>query len=164
MEVVGIFDANFRQLFDKAIPIKATVKEESKLMTHPVETGASITDHKVVLPVEIELSLIITGKDFKSVYERIKQTYLAGTSLSVQTRTGVYNNQVIQSIPHDEDTTMVDAVTIAMKLSEVIYVTAQYDKLPPRKVKHKEKSSTVDRGEQQPQKSKRQSLLHEWLN
>jgi hypothetical protein len=158
-DIVGIFDANFNQLFTEARPLKAAIKEEAKLMTHPVETGASVTDHRIIQPVEIDLSLIVQSADYKSIYNRIKATYLNGDSLNIQTKTGVYKNMVIASIPHDEDPEMFDALTIAMKLTEVLYVTAQYAVLPARKVKNKTKASTTDSGEQQAAAEKKDSSL-----
>ncbi len=32
-------------------------------MEHPVESGIIITDHRIILPVEIELSLILTSSN-----------------------------------------------------------------------------------------------------
>lgn len=161
-DVVGVFDSNFRQVFPEARTLKATVKEEAKVMEHPLEDGSSIVDHKIILPIEVDLSVIIQSADFRSVYDQIKRYYLGAELLSVQTRTGVYNSMVIQSMPHDESPDMLDTVAIALKLKEVKLVTAQFGTLPPRKVAKPESSSTVKRGEQQPQEqtpAKKTSVL-----
>lgn len=151
IDVVGIYDQNFNQVFETARPIKASVKEDSKLMEHPTETGATITDFSIILPVEIELSIIAVGvAEYRSVYGRIRQAFQARTLFSVQTSTGMYTNQIIQSMPHEEDPALADAIAIAMKLKEVQIVEAQYLALPARKVRNPANASTVDKGQQQP--------------
>lgn len=145
VDSVAIFDQNFTQLFRNARAIKAIVKEQSKVMEHPVETGAIITDHRIVLRIEIDLSLILSSVDYQDVYASIKQYYLNGTLLTVQTRSGIYTNQLISGLPHEEDPTMYDALTIALSLKEVIIVTAQFNISP----KNRRNSNTVNRGQQQ---------------
>jgi len=152
IDVVGIYNDRFEQLFESARALKATVKEDSKLMEHPVETGATITDFSIILPIEIELSLIASGVEaYRAVYAQIKQAFTARTVLAVQTYTGLYRNMLIQSMPHEEDPALADAIAIALKLKEVLIVEAQYAALPARKVRNPANASTVDRGQQQPQ-------------
>jgi hypothetical protein len=144
-DTVAVFDQNYNQLFRNARAIKAVVKEQSKVMEHPVESGAVITDHRIILPIEIDLSLILSSADYQDVYGSIKQYYLNATLLIVQTRSGIYTNQLISALPHEEDPTMFDALTVALSLKEVFMVTAQY--ATPR---HASNTNTVNRGTQQP--------------
>lgn len=147
VDYVAIFDADFQQLFSHARPVKVRVTEDAKVMTHPVENGSIITDHRVVLPITIEISLILQAADYKDTYKAIRQYYLSGKLLIVQTRAGTYKNQIIESMPHEEDPAQYDAITIALTLKQVQFVTAKYGVLP----KNPTNSSTVDRGVQQPQ-------------
>lgn len=142
---VAIFDQNFNQLFRQARTIKATVKEQSKVMQHPVETGAIISDHVIILPVEIDLSLILSSIDYQEVYRNIRQYYLNSTLLVVQTKSGIYTNQLISSLPHEEDPSQYDALSVALSLRQVIIVTAKYG-IAPKSKKH---TSRSNRGTQQ---------------
>lgn len=168
IDVVGVYDDTFRQLFEAARAIKASVKEDSKLMEHPVETGATITDFSIILPIEIELSLIASGVDaYRAVYGQIKQAFSGRNVLAVQTWTGLYRNMIIQSMPHEEDPALADAIAIALKLKEVVIVEAQYAALPARKVRNPANSSTVARGQQQPRttsEARRGSILYGVFN
>jgi hypothetical protein len=159
VDVVAIFNQNFQQLFATARPIKATVKEDSKLMEHPLETGATIIDHMIILPVEIELSLILKRGEYRDVYERIRQTFINREIVLVQTKTALYDNMIIQSLPHDEEPELFDTIAVALKLRHVQIVTAQFAKLPPRAVRNKSQVSTVDRGQQQSTQSTRGSSV-----
>lgn len=145
VDTVAIFDQNYNQLFQQAKSIKVVVKENSKLMQHPLETGAIITDHRIILPIEIEMSLILASSDYADVYKSIRQYYYNATLLVIQTRSGIYQNQLIEAIPHEEDPDMYDAITIALSLKQVFYVSAQYAVAP----KYPSDSNTQDRGTQQ---------------
>lgn len=142
---VAVFSQDFTQLFKNARPIKAVIKEQAKVMEHPVENGATITDHRIILPIEIELSLILSSDDYQSVYANIRQYYLNATLLTIQTRSGVYQNQLISSLPHEEDPSQYNVLTIALSLKEVIFVSAEYTTLPKKSAN----TSTVKTGEQQ---------------
>ncbi|POP42321.1 hypothetical protein CHU32_03545 [Superficieibacter electus] len=117
-DVVAVLDSSFRQIFPDARPIKATVKEEAKAMQHPVESGASVVDHRVILPVEIKLSLIIPGDAYRDVYQQIRQYWLRGDLLTVQTLAGTYQNMMISGMPHDESSDLIDALPMEITLVE----------------------------------------------
>lgn len=145
VDYVAIFDQNFNQLFQQARAIKAVVKEQAKVMEHPVETGAVITDHRVILPVEIDLSLILASDNYQDVYKALRQFYLQGTLLVIQTRASIYENQLITAMPHEEDPSLFNALTIALSLKQVQFVTAQFGIVP----KFPSNSTTVAKGTQQ---------------
>ena len=144
VDYVAVFDQDYNQLFREAEAIKAVVKEQAKVMEHPVESGAIITDHRIILPVEIDLSLILASENYTDVYRAIRQYYLNGTLLVVQTRSGIYTNQLISALPHEEDPNMFNAIAIALSLRQVIQVTEQYASVP----RNTRNNRTVDRGTQ----------------
>ena len=145
VDSVAVFNQDFEQLFKQARALKAVVKEQSKLMEHPVETGAIITDHRIVLPVEIELTLILTSEAYQDVYKSIRQYYLNGTLLLIQTRSDIYSNQLISSMPHEEDPEQYNVIPLVLNLKEVRFVTAQYGVIP----KQPKNANTVKLGAQQ---------------
>lgn len=149
-DVVAVYDADFNQVFTEARPMKAMVNESSKTMEHPVETGITITDHRIILPIEIELSMVLASDAYRSVYEQIKQLFLDATLLTVQTKAGTHQNMIIESLPRDESPDMFTAVAVGLRLKEVKFVTAKFGTLPEKSVSDKAQSSTVNRGEQQP--------------
>jgi hypothetical protein len=143
---VAVFDQDFNQVFPRARPIKAIVKEEAKVMEHPLETGATIVDHRIILPIEIELSLVLQFADYQDAYNQIKQFYLNATLLIVQTKSGVYPNLLIAAMPHEETPEMYDALAVSLKLQEAQFATTtnQFANKNPSQ------ASTVNRGNQQP--------------
>lgn len=162
IDVVAVLDKDFNQVFPDARPIKATVKEEAKLMEHPVETGASVVDHRVILPTEIELSCLLTSDEYADVYQQIRQIWKAGDTVSVQTRTDNYPSMVIYAMPHEETADLIEGVALILQLREIIYVDVQFTerKIPVNAAPKNTK--TKDRGEQRPQETpepKKGSLL-----
>lgn len=148
-DVVGVFDQNFNQLFSQATSMKVTVSESSELMKHTLEDGAKITDHAVFDPNTIELSVMVSGQFYRSIFQQIKQVYKSRTIVTIQTKADSYENMVISKMPHDEDPEMFDAIIIAISLEEARFTTPQYGTLPPAKVANKSQASTVDKGQQQ---------------
>lgn len=159
------------QVFAAARPLKANVYEVAELMEHPLEDGSAVSDHIVYKAVEIEQPLMITGADLPSVFEEIRELYLAGEVLTVQTRARTYESMVIQAIPHDEEADALDAVTIGLQLKEAKFVKTQYAGAigaanvgteRPRAAR----ASTVQRGSQQtqpapPAQQERGSVLYQ---
>lgn len=151
LDVVAVLDADFNQVFPEARPVKATVREEAKLMEHPVETGAMVVDHRIITPREIEISCLLTTEEFADVYQQIKNLWQRGDSLSVQTRTDVYPSMVIASMPHEEPAEMQDGVALILTLREVKYVTVTFtDRKIPVVPANPKNAKTVQRGEQRP--------------
>jgi Dit-like tail protein len=154
VDVVGVFDSDFNQIFPEARPIKASVREAAKVMEHPVEDGSTITDHRVIEPTEIELTVLLTNEEFRDTYNKIRTYFRQTETLIVQTYTGSYPDMIIEAMPHDESGGDVGMIPIALKLREVLLVTAQFQALPPAAVAPgangagKRNASTVKRGEQ----------------
>jgi hypothetical protein len=143
-DTVAVFNSAYEQLFKDARSIKATVKEQAKVMEHPIETGAVITDHRIILPVEIELSVILLPSSYQDTYKAIRSYYLNGTLLVVQTRTAIYENQLISAIPHEETPEQYDAISLNISLRQALFVLPAGNITPI----DPSDSNTVDRGQQ----------------
>jgi hypothetical protein len=150
-DTVGIWRKDFSQFCRESRPVALSVSETSKNMEHPLETGAVITDHRIVLPVAIDLSLIMNGAVYRNQYRELRQAFIAGELFTVSTKTGNYANMIITDIPHEETPDMADTIAVAVKMLEVKFVEAQFLPLPPAKVENKANSSTKDRGQIQSQ-------------
>ena len=148
-DVVGVFDKNFNQVFVAARPIRARVKEGGKLAKHPVESGSTVTDNRITTPTEIQLSLVLTPEEFQDTFQQIRDNYSALTPLYVQTKAASYPNMFIEELPHEESPEMFDTISVALKLTEVIFVQAQYQQLTTAQVKDPANASTSATGQQQ---------------
>ena len=152
-DVVGIFDQKLNQVAKNARAIKATVRQEAKLMEHPLEDGSTISDHKVIQPVSIDLSVVTQGGTAKNVYDELVKRFKSADLLTVMTKVGVYDGMVIEAMPHDETPDMMDEVTIAVRLKEVKLAKTQTGALTFSGVRKKGDASTVSKGQQSPGKT-----------
>lgn len=150
MNIVGIFDSNFKQVLTTSNPIRASVTPTAKVFSHPLENGSSINDHKIINPTEIELTLVLARGEYRSVYQEIKQLFYSDNLLSVQTHTDSYKDLVIERMPHEETPDVADTVIISVKLIEAFFAVATYGALPANMVRNVNQSSTINRGEQLP--------------
>jgi hypothetical protein len=114
--------AAFGQMFVHARPMKATIRETSRVMEHPVETGVVLADHHIINPVEIDLPMIISAQYYAQTFSQIRQAFINATALSVKTRVGVYSDMIIADMPHEEEPDMYDVITVGLHLKQVIYV------------------------------------------
>lgn len=149
-DVVGVYNG-FEQVFRAARPIKASVREESKLMEHPKENGETVVDHQVFQSVVIDLQLVLDSGKYRDTYKEIKGLYRQGQILRVQTRADSYQNMVIEALPHEEDPAMFNSIALTLRLKEISIVTAQYEAVYAPK--NPAQSATADRGEKQPKQA-----------
>ncbi len=153
-DVVAVVDPDTgEQLFTGAEIMKCNVGPTSKLMDHPLEDGTPVTDFKVIMPVVIELGLLIDTSNFDATYQDIYDAFLDSTFLSVRTNADIFDNMVIETMPHDETPEMFGMLQMSLRLREVQLVTVQYQALQQTDVAQPTDQSTVSRGEQQPQPS-----------
>lgn len=153
-EVYGIYDGDFSLRFTGMIVLKATVMKEAKMMEHPLEDGSSIADHRILLPVEIEVAALLPSGLYSSLYAELKQAFVGTELFHVHTRAGIYSRMAMAAMPHEENPEQADTLPVVLRFKETILAETQYQALPPRKVKHAGDTSTVKRAEQTPGKSK----------
>lgn len=149
-DVVGVYNTSDEQVFAQAIPMKVSVNRSSLQFEHPLEDSTVITDHRVILPDELQLSLIIPQGRYKDVYEQISTSFAKGDLLEVRTKAATYTDLVIQAMPHEENPEKFDAIELTMELKETQFESVSIEVLPFEEVEQKDQSSTVDRGEQNP--------------
>ena len=168
-DLVAILDADgYQPLFETSNPMRVTVRETAKLTKFAVEDGAQRTDHRVIDPVEIDLPLLLTD-DVRNVFETLRQAWLDGKELIVQTKVRSYPNMMIAEIPHEETPDQGDSIPVAVKLQEVTVIKPEFGSLPTRKVANASQASTTKKGNQQTSETsdadkKRASVLHGVFN
>jgi len=155
VDVVAVMDSSYKQIIQSARPIKASVNPNSKMFEHPQESGKSFVDQKIILPLEIELNMVLTGPEYRNTYAAIRKLFASSEQLTIKTRAASYSNMVITAFPHEENGDMWDAIPMSIRLREVKFYNTQIEKLPASKVSANPKTgkktdaSTKKRGQQQ---------------
>jgi len=133
-DVVRITDAEGNSLFQNARVMRATVREESTLFEHELEDGTKVADQKIIKPIAIQFAAIITDEAYGQTYAALRNAFLKSTPLIVQTKTGSYANQYIESMPHEETPEAGDSIAIALSFREVKWFRADVQSLPATEV------------------------------
>lgn len=120
-----VLTQEYKPAFPGAIAMKTTVKPTKKTMEHPLEDGAIITDHVILMPIEIIVSMFVPSQDLQNTYDQISQYYNDSTFLIVQTRSDVYTNQYISEIPHDENPDQFNSIEIIVKFKQAQITQSQ---------------------------------------
>lgn len=138
------------QVFQDARPIRVQVSEPTRFMTHPLENGAQVTDHRIILPIEITISFILQPDNYRNTYLLMQQAYLNAFRFSIQTKTSTYTGMYIADLPHEEDPALFDTISMTVQFREVQFFRAQRQPLSDDNVIDAIDASTIDRGEQLP--------------
>lgn len=139
----AIFEqSTYLQLFKNAKILDVIVEEDSRNAEHTVETGSIITDDSILLPISFKIPVMLNTTDLESIYASIRQYFINKTFLLVQTRTAIYGNQTITSMPHIESGEIFGSAIVTLSFREWQVVTPQYNVVP----ENPSNSSTVDRG------------------
>lgn len=123
IDVVAVYNQeSFQQVFSDARPMGATIRKYARVMEYPVENGSVIADHKVVLPQTVEMTVLVSSGFYASTYTAIEELFKNSTLLTVQTKTSVMRNFIIEAMPHEEKPDMFDTISMSLRLKEVLLV------------------------------------------
>lgn len=140
-DVVRITDMSGVQVFSECRAMSAQITRTSTLAEHPLETGNTIADFKIIKPNAITLKMIVPDEAYRSVYKEIEQAWLSSTTLIVQTWASSFANMVITDLPHDETPDSVGSVSLSLTLKEVVWFTSTVETMPAKEVAVSSKSA-----------------------
>jgi len=147
-DVMAIIDADSgEQVFAGARPLKASIEESSKLMVHPREDGSTQIDHKIDLPIAIQVSVILESETYRDVYADLRQAKIEGRQLTVQTKTFTHENMFIEAIPREEDPKYFSTITMVIRMVQAFIFETDIQSLPPSNVADGADSDTTGRGQ-----------------
>lgn len=151
LDVVGVFDSNGNQKFERARSMRIQTTRTARTAQHPLETGSSVVDHRVLMPVEAQLLVVLEARHYRNGYSQIEASFNSGEILSVHCNATVFRNMCIADMPHEETPDMFNAVQIMIKLVETQFFRTQAQAI--RKPSKSRSASTARRGEQTPRES-----------
>ena len=155
----------FEVAYPSARPMQANVAETGRLMSHPLEDGSSIVDHRIIFPTVITLSIIIDprlftfrpiagefgfGTTYRETYDQIQTDFLMGTEFQIQTKSDTYNNMYLQNIPHEESPNQFDTITMILEFVEAKFTNVVVQALGMDNVANPNDTSTLEKGQANP--------------
>lgn len=143
IDAVSILDVDGNQVLRELRPLAVNVVRGSNKFTHPLENNATRADHKIITPVQVEYRAIIQAEEYQETYNELERLFIDSTELLVQTRARTFDRMIILSIPHNEDPSLFDALSIVVTLEETQIGRTVIAAINPL-------FSTVNRGQVQP--------------
>lgn len=121
-------------------PFRATVTVEEtgvdtlEITQHPVQQGASITDHAYNLPATVSLSVLFSADTAPLAETYLKLRLLQSSRVPFTLVTGkrTYRNMLIKSLAQTNDATTENVLSIRMDLQEVFITALQVVSVPER--------------------------------
>jgi hypothetical protein len=115
-----------------------------EVTAHPVQQGASISDHKYRKPISLKLSMMFKAgstSDLSTTYKKLLDLQASTALFDVMTPKRIYNNMQLISLSSTTDQHTENVLSISGELREVIIVSVVVTNVPPRS-KHKNAKKT----------------------
>ena len=146
---IAIYGEGGGEILSNASIVSCSVNDSSKLMEHPVESGAVISDYKVFNPITATLVVALTESGYATEFSEIYSSYKNCEYITLQTKTNVYSNLQIVSLPHEATFKTVSRPTITINLKEALVVEAAFTEVST--LKNPANTNTKDIGHVQAQ-------------
>ena len=171
--IIQFFDNDTKEVIFKSSNITSLDAKLNKQATkYQVEDGTERNNHIVEKAKEIDVSLVLTKVDEKeniASFQELLDYFNNNKLVTVQTKMNIYNNMLIEAIPHTESKDIFYGCTISMHLTEWREVKPEYGELKQEQVKDNKHSDTQKTGRQQgtevtntQEKGKSESILRGW--
>ena len=172
----AVYDEFDNEVLSGMSVLNYNVNNDSSFIEHPIESGATIADHHVFKPVEINCKVAMPPKGkyqdafslsdmlygraetFENTFKQLTNLYYNSKPLRIKTDANVYTNMYLTSVPSDVSADTADRQIFYLSFKEAITVQPQYVKMPVKKVKNASNASFVKTGEVGPTASQ-ESLL-----
>lgn len=115
-----------------------TISEEGidklTITKHPVQQGASITDHAYKEPTELNIQIVRGGilVDLNEVYQEFLDLQNSRVPFDVITNKRAYSNMLISAIRETTDKKTENIISMSLSLTEIIIVEVTPVNVPPR--------------------------------
>lgn len=134
LDIVAILDADGEQILVggaagvlpaflggqiKAQPMKAYVNRDSKGFSHPLESNKTLIDHRIILPIEIQMKLIIAADKTSEIYDELEGLFTRADTVQVRTKAKTFINLYISAIPHAETPEKFNSLEVDVRFSEI---------------------------------------------
>lgn len=145
--LIAILDEDGNQLFDTAVNIGVSVLPSKTFARHSLENKQVVIDDQYDNPTSLSMRVILNPSDYASVYNQIKEAYESVTSFIIQTKVDIYQNMFIESLPHEEDPSMFNTISMTLSFTEQLINEPDIELMPITRVSSPSDSDSVEAGQ-----------------
>lgn len=106
--------------------MSSVVDQSGKLCDFPIESGAQISDHKIIMPRRINVELVMPGILAGRVIDQLNIYYKQSKKIVIQSVTGIYRNLILESMPVALKPETVSRPVYDLKFREILLVEPDY--------------------------------------
>lgn len=142
---MSLFDTDFAEVanflpkraigpFSATITLEEVATDELEITQHPVQQGASITDHAYNKPATVNLKVQWNDNDapLSETYAKLLQLQSSREPFDVVTGKRTYRNMLIKSLGQTNDVQTENILSISMQLQEVFITAVEVVTVPDR--------------------------------
>ena len=120
--------------FNATVTIEESGRDEIEITQHPVQQGATITDHSFVKPSTLTLSVMwdASTAPLNETYSKLIELQRTRETIDVVTGKRIYKNMLIRAISQTTDATTENALKINLELQEIIITALEVTSVPER--------------------------------
>lgn len=153
--------------FTAQMTVEEISNDDLEITDHPVQDGASITDHCFVKPPELSIQASFTPNftmSLDDIYKNILDLQSSRQPFSVTTGKRSYQNMLMQSLTVDTDKITENILSVRMRLRQIRIVQLETTTVPPKnRQKNPGETGAIDRSGQKsalpPTEGQRNSAL-----
>lgn len=123
---IGAFQAN--------VTIEETATDRLKITQHPVQQGASITDHAYMEPAELTIKVAWNDEPSKlvEIYDKFRKLQSDRIPMKVVSGKRTYQNMLVAGLTQINDSITEKMLNIIIDLQEVAITALEVVTVPPR--------------------------------
>jgi len=103
---------------NQAQPMSASVRDISRSFSHPLDNNETLTDHRIILPVEIDIAMVVTKDDNNNIFNQVEDYYLRGDEVTVKLKAREYKRMIVTAIPHRETKEVFNGLMLNVSFKE----------------------------------------------
>ncbi|MFV7791244.1 phage baseplate protein [Aliarcobacter lanthieri] len=151
--MIKFFDNDTKEeIFKSTNILTLDVKLNKQATKYQVEDGTERNNHIIEKVKEIDAAIVLSKVDESeniASFLELLDYFNNDKLVTVQTKMNIYNNMLIEAIPHNENKDIFYGCAISMHLTEWREVKPEYGELKQEQVKDKKHSDTQKTGRQQ---------------
>lgn len=121
--------------FSASVTLEEVGTDDLEITQHPVQQGASITDHAYVKPSVLTLKVLWNDDDapLAETYKNLLDLQASREPFDVVTGKRAYSNMLMKTLGVTTDVNTENILSISMSLQEIFITALEVVTVPPRK-------------------------------
>lgn len=121
--------------FNATVTLEEIASDDLEITQHPVQQGATITDHAYLKPATVSIKIMFNAADapLAETYAKLRQLQANREPFDVVTGKRAYKNMLFKSLGQTNDAQTENVLSISAELQEIFIVQVETTTVPPRK-------------------------------